>query len=246
MAQHLITAIIADDESHARERLRQLLEKFDFIDIVSEASDGNEALSHIVTHKPDVAFLDINMPGISVFTSMPSLQKSPLIVFQTAYSEYASDAFEIDAVDYLLKPIRPERLEKAVEKIRRRLNPINPQHNDSAGSTAGGVSHITIRAGDTSRVVAVQDIVRISSVDGFCYLFTADEKLMSERYLNFFEEKLAKDRFYRTSRTDIVNLDCIKVIQKEYHGMHSIMLKNGARVDLSRRRARGLRKLIDF
>ncbi len=246
MSQHLITAIIADDERHARERLRDLLGEFDLFEIVAEASDGNEALALIVRHKPDVAFLDINMPGISVFTSLPSLQNPPLIVFQTAYSEYAAEAFSIDALDYLLKPIRPERLQKTVEKIHRLRQRTESQQNNHTETSSGVVPQITVKVADKSIVIAVEDIVRISFSNGFCHLYTSKKKLMSDRYLNYFEEKLVGGRFYRTSRTDIINLDHVTEIRKAFQGMYSVVLKNGMQVDMSRRRAQSLRRIIDF
>ncbi|MBD3316054.1 MAG: response regulator [Chitinivibrionales bacterium] len=241
----MITTLIADDEKHARERLRELLDRFGIFDIVAEAVDGNEALSLMLTRGPRVAFLDITMPGISVFTAIPSLQNPPLIIFQTAYSEHAANAFEIDAVDYLLKPIRYERLEKAVSKILSKLGkgtqpPISPD------SSSKPVEQVTIKVGGKTRIIAAKDIVRISFIEDFCYLYTENEKMISDKYLSYYEEKLHGGRFYRTSRTDIINLDCIAVINKEFQGMYTIELKNGMQVDLSRRRAQLLRKIIDF
>ena len=98
----MIKTLIADDEKHARERLKELLVSFEIFDITAEAATGNEALEKIIMHKPDVAFLDINMPGISVFSTLPSLSHPPIIIFQTAYSEYAVEAYNINALDYIM------------------------------------------------------------------------------------------------------------------------------------------------
>jgi two-component system LytT family response regulator len=244
----MITAIIADDEAHARERLRELLGRFEgAFEILAEAGDGNEALQLIVNHKPHVAFLDINMPGISVFQSMASLQHPPLIVFQTAYSEHAARAFEIDALDYLLKPVRLERLEKTVAKIIERLTAAAPEPQKPAetGGTGAAADHVSVTAAGKTRIVAASDIVRISVEEGFCCIYAAGEKLMSDKYLNHFEEKLGNGSFFRTSRTDLVNLRRIAMIQKEYDSS-VIVMQDGSRVEVSRRKAQELKRIMDI
>jgi two-component system LytT family response regulator len=242
----MITTIIADDESHARERLREMLGRSGRFDIVGEAKDGNEALQLIISHKPAVAFLDINMPGISVFQSIPSLQHPPLVVFQTAYSEHAANAFEIDAVDYLLKPVRFERLEKAVARVVERLALLSPQAPKSAVTQAKPADHVTVSVGGKTRVIPAREISRISLEEDFCYLHTATEKLISDKYLNYYEEKLQGSAFFRTSRTDIINLNHIAAIRRTDPGMYVIEMKNGTQVELSRRKAQQLREIVDF
>jgi two-component system LytT family response regulator len=242
----MITTIIADDESHARERLRELLGRFDQFDIVAEAESGNEALQLIITHKPEVAFLDINMPGMSVFQSIPSLQSPPLIVFQTAYSEYAADAYDINALDYLLKPLRFERLEKAVAKILEKRATSKSESLKSSETHPKPAEHVTITINGKTKIIAATDIVRISIEDGFCYLYTVNEKMISDKYLNYYEEKLVGSYFFRTSRTDIINLNHIAMINKEFQGTYIIEMRNGMHIDLSRRKAAELKKIIDF
>jgi DNA-binding LytR/AlgR family response regulator len=239
----MITAIIADDEDHARERLRELLDRCAQFEIVAEAKDGNEALQLIITHKPEVAFLDINMPGVSVFQSIPSLQNPPLIVFQTAYSEHAANAYEINALDYLLKPVRFERLEKAVAKILEKRPLAAPEKPKSSENP---VDHVTVTLSGKTKVIGVDDIIRISFEDGFCYLYTNSERMISDKYLTYYEEKLNGRLFFRTSRTDIINLNHIAMIQKVFQGTYIIEMKNSMRIDLSRRKARELREIMDF
>ncbi len=241
----MIKTIIADDETHAHQRLHELLDRFGIFEIVTEASDGNEALQQIITHRVDVAFLDINMPGIPVFQTVSSLQHPPLIVFQTAYSEHAAEAFEIDALDYLLKPVRYERLEKTVEKIKSRLftseSPVRQQ--DHIVKTS---DHITITIQGKTRVIQSSEIIRISLDEHFCYVYTNSEKLISDKYLNYYEERLNSSVFFRTSRNDIINLNYVAFINKELQNVFTIRMKNGMTIELSRRRAQELRKLIDF
>jgi DNA-binding LytR/AlgR family response regulator len=243
----MITTIIADDETPARERLRELLDRFAAFDIVAEAKDGNEALQLIITHKPAVAFLDINMPGVSVFQSIPSLQNPPIIIFQTAYSEHAANAYDINALDYLLKPIRFERLEKAAAKIIDKLAPSStPRNQISSEPPAKPADHVTVTLSGKTRVIAAKDIIRISFEDGFCYIYTASDKMISDKYLNYYEEKLSNGIFFRTGRTDIINLNHIAMIHKEVQGTYIIEMKNGMQVDLSRRQAQELRKIVEF
>jgi two-component system, LytTR family, response regulator len=243
----MITTIIADDENPARERLRELLDRFAAFDIVAEAKDGNEALQLIITHKPAVAFLDINMPGMSVFQSIPSLQNPPIIIFQTAYSEHAANAYDMNALDYLLKPIRFERLEQTVAKIIDKLAlSATPQYQKPSAPPAKPADHVTVTIGGKTRVIAAKDIIRISFEDGFCYIHTIGEKMISDKYLNYYEEKLSSGIFFRTSRTDIINLDHIAMIHKEIQGTYTVEMKNGMQIDLSRRQAQELRKIVEF
>jgi len=242
----MITTLIADDEQPARERLRELLDRFALFTIVAQAKDGNEALQFIITHKPDVAFLDINMPGMSVFQSIPSLNNPPIIIFQTAYSQHAAAAYDLNALDYLLKPIRFERLEKTVAKIlEKRAGTMNVQPQSSE-LLPKPTDHISLTIGGKTRIIAVKDIISISMEDGFCYLHTIAEKMISDKYLNYYEEKLRNGNFFRTSRTDIINLDHIATIHKTCQGMYEIELKNGMRIDVSRRKAQQLRTIVDF
>jgi two-component system, LytTR family, response regulator len=240
----MITTIIADDETHARERLRELLDKFDLFTVIAEAKDGNEALKLIISHTPEVVFLDINMPGMSVFQTMPSLKNPPLIIFQTAYSEHAARAYDINALDYLLKPIRFERLEKAVAKILEKRGASD--HPKSPDSPLGPSNHVAITISGKTRIVAAEDIISISVEDGICCLYTAGEKMMSDKYLTYFEEKLKGGNFFRTGRTDMVNLHHIVMIEKEFQGTYTVVMQNGMKIDVSRRKAQQLKKIMDF
>ena len=223
-----------------------MLGLFGVFDIVAEGSDGNEALDLIITYKPQVAFLDINMPGISLFQSIPSLNNPPLVVFQTAYSEHAAQAFDIEALDYLMKPVRFERLEKAVAKIRTRLAASTSDRVKSAEISGRPAEQVTVTVNGKTRVIATDDIIRISFENGFCYIYTTGEKLISDKFLNYYERKLSGGRFFRTSRTDIINLNQILMIHKLLPGMYSIELKNGMQIELSRRKAKTLKTIIDF
>jgi len=241
----MITVLIADDESHARERLTELLDRFGCFSIVAECCDGNEALTQIISSKPQVAFLDINMPGVSVFESLPSLSAQPIIIFQTAYSEYAAQAFDIDALDYLVKPVRYERLEKTVAKIKKYIYPATTASPPSSVPVHYS-EHLSVTINSQTKVIDVNEIIRIMFDKGYSTLVTADGTFTSDKYLNYYEEKLSPERFFRTSRTDIINLDHLSMIHRICEGVYSVELKNGMQIDLSRRKAQQLKKKINF
>ena len=246
----MIKTLIADDERHARERLKELLVAFEIFDITAEAASGNEALEKIIMHKPDVAFLDINMPGISVFNTLSSLSRPPIIIFQTAYSEYAAEAYDIDALDYIMKPFSRERLEKTVGKIQEKMYAQN-QSSDfltgKVGESAGEKKEIIpIKVRDTIKIILVKDIQKICFEDGLSFIYTNEGRYMTDKYLNYYEKKLVNSGFFRTNRANLVNLDYIESIHHMFKGRYLVELKDKSRVDLSRRKAVALKKQIDF
>lgn len=241
----MIKVIIADDEKHARDRLRELLEEYGLFNIAGEASTGNEALEMIVALKPDVAFLDINMPGVSVFDTISSLNDPPIIIFQTAYSEYATEAFNINALDYLMKPLGRDRLDQAVKKIRERLSIRNEIPRGKEPDQIK-MESISIRDRGSIKIIHVKDIQKICFEDGLSFIYTSGKKYLSDRPLKHYEEKLKGSGFFRSSKASLVNLDFIEAIHPMFHGNYIIELKDKSRVDLSRRKAGILKKMIEF
>jgi len=244
----MIRMIIADDEKHARERLVELLSEYGFFDLIGEAKNGNEALEMIVSRKPDVAFLDIHMPGVSVFDSISSLNDPPLIVFQTAYSEYATKAFNVEAVDYLLKPVSRQRLTQTVEKIKRQieLKPLQQSDGTEKQPDKKAVEHLAVKVRGSIKLIPVKTISKICFEEGFSYIYADKERYISDKYLNYYERKLHSEGFFRTSRTALVNLQHISAIHAMFHGTYLVELKDKSTVELSRRRASELKKTIDF
>lgn len=246
----MIKTLIADDEKHARERLKDLLAPYNEFKIAAEAKNGNQALEMIIVHQPQVAFLDINMPGISVFNSIPSLNQPPIIIFQTAYSEYAVEAFNINALDYLMKPVSRERLEKTIHKIREKLSTHarSSERPDpgSHHSTADKTDRISIHTRGKIKIIPIQDIRKICFEDGLSFIYTPEGRFMTDRFLNYYEAKLADSGFFRTNRANLVNLSYIESIHKMFKSRYLVELKDKSRVDLSRRKAVELKKLINF
>ncbi|MBN1697361.1 MAG: response regulator transcription factor [Spirochaetales bacterium] len=235
----MITVIVADDEAHARKRLCALLGRYPEITIAGEVSDGDSLLDCLTAGNVDVAFLDINMPGASVFSTLSSLPDPPLIVFQTAYADYAQDAFEVEAVDYLMKPVGRERLDKCVSKIKKALSHRNPERISYP-------ERISVKYGSIMKVIEVNGIFAVRSEEGFSFIYTQEGRFISDRSLHFFEGMLPGTRFYRISRTAIVNTDYVKVLHPMFKGSYSLELKNGLTMNVSRRRMKRLKELLQF
>ncbi len=241
----MIKTLIADDEQPARERLRDLLADFEQFKIIAEAKDGSDALEKMVSLSPDVVFLDINMPGVSVFKTISSLNDPPLIVFQTAHSKYAADAFDVDALDYLLKPVSKERFGKAIVKIMEKLAANQPQQ-DSKTTDKDQSEKITLKVQGAIKVIPVREIQKICFEEGLSFLYTDEGRFLSDRSLNHYESKLEEMGFFRTNRANLINLDFVTTIHKAFKGNYLIELKDGSKVELSRRKAQVLKKQLDF
>lgn len=244
----MISVLIADDEAHARERLKNLLAKYDFLQIDYEAKSGDEVIQILISQQIDVAFLDINMPGVSVFKTISSIKNPPIIIFQTAYSEYAVSAFGINALDYLLKPITEERLEQTIQKIQNALkignNSIeNKEETNQQGDSK--IKQISVNTGRNIKIIPTEDIFQIAFEDGVTFIYIKNERFISTKFLNYYEDKL-DENFFRVSRNDIINLKLIESFHPMFNGTYLIELKNGKKIKLSRRRAKELKKIIDF
>lgn len=242
MSSDKITLLIADDEAPARKRLRALLVDKPRFRIVDEAENGDQVVAKIIENNPQVVFLDINMPGASVFSTIPSLKDPPLVVFQTAYSEYGAKAFDIDAIDYLLKPVSRERFDQALKKIETTLGKGPLQEKTKQGLPRNVLS---IKSGETIRVVKIASITRISFENGFSYIHLDKEKLYSDKSLNAYEEQLHNMGFYRISRNDIINLAFIYKLHPLFKGQYMVEMQSGEKLTVSRRRIQGLKERIE-
>ena len=252
----MIKTIIADDEQHALERLRDLLADHEQFEIIAEAGDGTGALEQIVNHTPDVVFLDINMPGVSVFKTISSLQNPPLIVFQTAHSKYAADAFDINAIDYLLKPVSRERFSQAISKILGKLEVKAPESaepiahqiepEEKPESKKEIIDKISVKAHGAIKIIPISDICSFCFEEGLSFIHTTEGRYLADRSLNYYEEKLKQSGFFRSNRANLVNLEFVATIHKGFKGNYTMELKDGSRIELSRRKAPMLKKRLDF
>jgi two-component system LytT family response regulator len=230
-----LRALIVDDEEPARDRLRRLLAEAGGIDVVGEADEGERAMEQIAALHPDVVFLDIQMPGCSGLEVAASLETPrPRIVFCTAFEQHAVDAFELNAVDYLLKPVSRARLQKALERVR-----------GGAPDAEGALDRATQRApthrflarrGAGFRVVQAQDVLGFVSDHGITKLLTAGDHCWMQPTLNDLEARLDPQRFFRISRAAIVSLDAVREVTPLAGGYGRVVLTDGTRLEVSRRR----------
>ena len=265
-ARPILRVLIADDEALARERVRTLLSREAGIDIVGECSDGDATLDAIRKQHPELVFLDIQMPGRSGMEVLQAFSSArdaaPAVIFTTAFDEYAVKAFEVHALDYLLKPFKPARFREALERARvqlackqasaggadvshheRILALLNEYRAVSAQPSAGevqGVGRIVVRDGDRIRFVVADDITWIEASGNYAILHTVvGEKHIIRETLLSLENQLNARRFFRLSRSALVNLEHVREAQPTFDGEHIVVLKTGARVPMTR----GLRDL---
>jgi two-component system, LytTR family, response regulator len=234
----MISVLIVDDEAPARDRLRMLLGELADVTVVGEAEDGVSAADRIATLEPQAVFLDIQMPGCSGLDVSASLPvPGPQIVFCTAFDRYAVDAFELNAVDYLLKPVTRARLAKAMDRVRR-------GRDDDTVSRALRASEpskrFLARKGDRFRVIQARDVLAFVSEGGLTKVLAADGHHWIPPTLNVLEERLDPRQFFRVSRSAIVNLDAVREVATTAGGHGEATLRDGARLEVSRRRFREL------
>ena len=244
-----IRILLIDDEDLARQEMRLLLGTFPDLRIVDEAADATDALAKIRSHRPDLIFLDINMPGKSGFDLLAELDQSPRVVFVTAYDEFAVQAFETNALDYLLKPVRPERLEKTVDAVRESMRTRPPVPADGALARPYGLrpdSLVFIKDGEKCYFVRLSDIFLFTSEDNYVRVHFGTEKPLHRKSLNLLTEKLPPELFFRANRQQIINLAHITDIEPFLHGTLSVTLRGGIRVEISVRRAGEFRERLSL
>lgn len=232
-----LNALIVDDEPLARLRMRKLLEAFTGrVQVVGEASDGPQALELIRSLRPDMAFLDIQMPGMTGFEVLAELspEETPHIIFATAFDEYAVKAFEENAIDYLLKPCSPERLAQAIEKVEK-LG-AKPAEDIYAGlrklvERAGHgqyMQRLQVKIGDRTLLVHIKDIVRFESDEKYTAVHTLDAKYIIDTPLVELEQKLDPEAFLRVHRAHLVSIPHILEIQRQFGGKLRVLLDDKA------------------
>ena len=256
----LMRVLIVDDEPPARDRLRRMLAEMDTVEVVGEAEDGARAVEMIADLSPDLVLLDIQMPGLDGFEVIEALEDPPLVIFVTAYDEYAIRAFEINALDYLLKPFSRERLKKTIRRARealeeeweleaspaegfaRRLAPLM----ETLVSQGRYLTRLAVRAGERIRVLEVDEIDWIGAERERVFVHAGDESYRVRRTLAELESRLDPSRFFRAHRAAIVNLSCVREVIPWFKGSHKLRLTTGAEVELSRAQARALRKMLGW
>jgi two-component system LytT family response regulator len=238
-----IRTLLVDDEQPARERLRQLLSAHSDVEIVGDAGDGIQAAERIAELTPDLVLLDIQMPGASGLDVAASLgQPRPAIIFCTAFDQYAVDAFEVSALDYLLKPVNRARLAAALDRVRTAAKPRGHDRpiEQLAQSPGLAPTRFLARRGARFKVVPAGEVVAFTSIEGLTHLLTATEQLSMQPTLAALARRLDTQHFFQVSRTAIVRLDAVKEAKPFTDGTGEIVLANGQTMIVARRRWREL------
>jgi two-component system LytT family response regulator len=237
-------ALLIDDERLARNELRRLLAAHADIEVVGEAVDVEDAMARIAALKPDLLFLDVQMPGADGFSLLEQLEPPlPAVIFTTAYDEFAVKAFEFNALDYLLKPVDPNRLVAALEKLRTR-----PSANGEAAPSHRLTldDKVFVREGDRCWFVPVRNIRLLESEGNYTRVHFDDSKPQLFRSLTAMEERLDPKHFFRANRKQVINLAWVEGIEPWFSGGLLVRLKGGLKVELSRRQAQDFRERMSL
>jgi DNA-binding LytR/AlgR family response regulator len=247
----MIRALVVDDEELARRSLIAALAYEQDLQVVAEASNGLEALERIPEHQPDIVFLDIEMPGLNGFEMLDNLKAAPLIVFVTAYDEYAVRAFEANAIDYLLKPLQPQRVRQAVERVRVALAKGAESNSEAlrkliAELRPGAPRKIAARKGKRIVLLSLKEVIRAAIEDKLVFLHTATDRFLTDKSIGELETLLDAGGFFRISRGELVNLEYVREIVPWFSGTYKIRLSTGEELDVSRDRGRRLKEVMNI
>ncbi|HLT41908.1 MAG TPA: LytTR family transcriptional regulator DNA-binding domain-containing protein [Sphingobacteriaceae bacterium] len=233
----MIKAILIDDEPLARSIIIDYLKEYNQIEIVQECNDGFEAIKAINEHRPDLIFLDIQMPKISGFELLEVLENPPAVIFTTAFEEYALKAFEQHAIDYLLKPISKSRFQKAMDKYL--SNPISQKNNtqkliEDIDYPNGFIERVLIKRGSSLKVIPTNKIIYLAADDDYVNIHTDEGSYLSNKTLMYFEKNLDPTSFVRVHRSFIIQIDQIQRLEPYEKDSHRAILKNEIRVSVSK------------
>jgi two-component system, LytTR family, response regulator len=233
----MIKILIIDDEPLARSIVKDYLESYTNVSVVKECNDGFEGVKAINEYKPDLIFLDIQMPKLDGFEMLELLETIPSVIFTTAYDEYALKAFETHAVDYLLKPFDKERFDKSMQKwLANRIQKTEISHqllNDFTKQPEAR-NRVVVKYGTNIKILPTIEIFYIEAFDDYVKIFTKDDYFLKKKTMNFFEQTLDSKDFSRVHRSFIIQLQCITRIESYEKNGHVAVLKNGKKIPLSR------------
>jgi len=240
-------AIIIDDERLARAELKKLLQDFPEIEIIDEAANAEEGITKIESQHPDLIFLDIQMPGKTGFDMLSQLERTPQVIFTTAYDEFALRAFEVNALDYLLKPVEPKRLADAIQKLHfaETKEPGSETENFN-NSILTENDQVFVKDGERCWFVKLSEIRLFESVGNYAKVFFGNNKPLILKSLNALEERLDEKTFFRANRKHIVNLRMIDKIEPYFNGGLLLELKGGEKIEVSRRQTVKFKEMMSL
>lgn len=238
-------ALIIDDERLARKELTNLLQEFPEIEIVGEAVNAEDAEEKIQSLQPELLFLDIQMPGKTGFELLQGLESVPEVIFTTAYDEYALKAFDFNALDYLLKPIEPDRLKESVNKLLQRTKK-EEEASEEPEKKLGIQDRVFVKDGDKCWFVKLENIRLFESDGNYIKIYFDNYKPMIHKSLNALDERLDDRAFFRASRKHIINLNWVEGIESWFNGGLMVMLRGGDKVEVSRRQAARFKEMMSL
>jgi two-component system LytT family response regulator len=240
-------AIIIDDERLARAELKKLLQEFPEIEVIDEAANAEEGIAKIDNLHPDLIFLDIQMPGKTGFDMLAQLERAPQVIFTTAYDEFALKAFEVNALDYLLKPVEPKRLADAIHKLQQGENKELKSTGEFVNnSILGEHDQVFVKDGERCWFVKLSEIRLFESVGNYAKVFFGPNKPLILKSLNALEERLDEKFFFRANRKHIVNLRLIEKIEPYFNGGLLLELKGGEKIEVSRRQTVKFKEMMSL
>lgn len=226
----MIRTILIDDEPLARDIVKHYLSDFPHIEVVAECSDGFEGIKAITQHQPDFIFLDIQMPKINGFEMLELVEKPPAVIFTTAFDEYAIKAFEVSAVDYLLKPIEKSRFDLAIQKLPSRLNSAGEDETkellDSAALSPAQNNRVVVKKNGVIKIISVSDIHYLEADDDYVKMSTVEGIFHKNKTMSFFEQTLDSAQFIRIHRSYIINLAQVTKIELKEKDSYIVLLKS--------------------
>jgi len=239
-------ALIIDDERLARKELTNLLKDHHEVEIIGEAVNVDDAYQKIITLDPDLLFLDIQMPGKTGFDLLEMLDSVPKVIFTTAYDEYALKAFEVNALDYLLKPIQPERLAESIKKLFKLEEEEPFQELPLRERKLGANDQVFVKDGDKCWFVRLSQVRLFESDGNYIKVYFENFKPMIHKSLNALDERLDDRTFFRASRKHIVNLHWVEKIEPWFNGGLMVQLKGGGRIEVSRRQSSKFKEMMSL
>jgi two-component system LytT family response regulator len=240
----MLKVILIDDERLARSELKRLLQEFPDVEIIGEAANANEGIEKIETLNPDLVFLDIQMPGKTGFDMLTQLEKAPHVIFVTAYDEYALKAFEVNALDYLMKPVEPKRLADALLKVRQKDEEELLSYNNRG--MLGEHDQVFVKDGERCWFVKLSEVRLFESVGNYAKVFFGTNKPLILKSLNALEERLDEKVFFRANRKHIINLRMIEKIEPYFNGGLLLDLIGGEKIEVSRRQAVKFKEMMSL
>lgn len=226
-----IKTIIIDDEPLSVAEMQTMLKKHSDIEVVETAVHAKDAIEKIQLHKPQLIFLDINMPGKSGFELLEDLDEVPHVIFVTAYDQFALKAFEVNALDYILKPVNSDRLSEAIHKVKTQFGLVDKENKLPIDK------RIFIKDGDHCFFVPLQEIYLIESVGNYARIYFNNKKPLLHKTLTYLEDKLPDTHFFRAGRQFIINTHFIKNISPYYNNTLKVELQDGTFIDISQRQS---------